>query len=111
MIKKINLLLLIILSTILLSNCSSIQKAFDPQNKNTSEEFLIEKKSPLSMPPDFEKLPEPKSKIEAEKFEEKSDLEELIFKSESNIDTQKSENQEIIGTLEELLIYKIKNNE
>ena len=44
MIKKINLLLLIILSTILLSNCSSVQKAFDPQNKNTSEEFLIEKK-------------------------------------------------------------------
>ena len=50
MIRNIKFSLLIILSTILLSNCGSVQKAFDPQNKNTSEEFLVEKKSPLSMP-------------------------------------------------------------
>ena len=44
MIRNIKLSLLLILSTIILSNCGSVQKAFDPQNKNTSEEFLVEKK-------------------------------------------------------------------
>jgi hypothetical protein len=57
MIKNIKSSLLIIFSTILISSCGSVQKAFDPQNKNTSEEFLVEKKSPLSMPPSFEELP------------------------------------------------------
>ena len=57
MIKNIKSLFLIIISTILISSCGSVQKAFDPQNKNTSEEFLVEKKSPLSMPPSFEELP------------------------------------------------------
>ena len=59
MIKNIKFLILIILGTIILSNCGLMQQAFDPQNKNTSEEFLIEKKSPLSMPPSFEELPVP----------------------------------------------------
>ena len=45
MIKNIKSSLLIIFSTILITNCGTVQKAFDPQNKNTSEEFLVEKKS------------------------------------------------------------------
>jgi starvation-inducible outer membrane lipoprotein len=59
MIKNTKFSLLIIFATILLSNCSTVQKAFDPQNKNTSDEFLVEKKSPLSIPPSFEELPCP----------------------------------------------------
>ena len=59
MIKNIKSLLLIIFSTILISSCGSVQKALDPQNKNTSDEFLVEKKSPLSMPPSFDELPVP----------------------------------------------------
>ncbi len=67
MIKNIKFSFLLIVSTILLSNCGSAQKAFDPQNKNTSEEFLVEKKSPLSMPPSFEELPVPSNeKIDKE---------------------------------------------
>ena len=44
MIKNKKLSILSILITIFLSNCSTVQKAFDPQNKNTAEEFLVEKK-------------------------------------------------------------------
>ena len=28
----------------ILSSCSTVQKAFDPERKNSSEEFLVEKK-------------------------------------------------------------------
>ena len=31
------------------------------QKKNNSDEFLVEKKSPLLMPPDFDELPVPNS--------------------------------------------------
>ena len=67
MIKNIKFLLLIILSSMLLTNCGSVKKAFDPQNKNNSEEFLVEKKSPLSIPPSFKELPVPSN--------EKADIE------------------------------------
>jgi len=60
--KKHKILFLIITINLLLSSCGSVQKAFDPQRKNNSDEFLVEKKSPLSTPPDFEKLPKPKDK-------------------------------------------------
>ncbi|MDC3397000.1 DUF3035 domain-containing protein, partial [Candidatus Pelagibacter sp.] len=54
-----NFTILLILYSILLTGCGSIQRALDPQNKNTSDEFLVEKKAPLSMPPSFKELPIP----------------------------------------------------
>jgi hypothetical protein len=53
MIKNIKSSFLIIFSAILISSCGSVQKALDPQNKNTSDEFLVEKKSPLSIATKF----------------------------------------------------------
>ena len=60
-----------------ISSCGSVQKAFDPQNKNTSEEFLVEKKSPLSMPPSFEELPVP-SNEKVDKESQINNIESLI---------------------------------
>ena len=106
MIKNIKFSLLIILSTTLLSNCGSVQKALDPQNKNTSEEFLVEKKSPLSMPPSFEELPVPSN--------EKVDIENQTNNIESLI-TEKNENEnletdESNKDFEQSILDKIKNN-
>ena len=77
MIKNIKSSLLIIFSSILVSNCGTVQKAFDPQNKNTSEEFLVEKKSPLSIPPSFEELPVP-SNEKVNKESQINNIESLI---------------------------------
>ena len=95
------------MSTILLSNCSSVQKAFDPQNKNTSEEFLVEKKSPLSMPPSFEELPIP-SNQKIDKENQTNNIESLI--TEKNNDTEKLENVESDKDFEQSILDKIKNN-
>ena len=106
MIRYIKFSLLIILSTIILSNCGVVQQAFDPQNKNTSEEFLIEKKSPLSIPPSFEELPVPSN----EKVDEESQLkniESLI--GEKNGD-EKLETVEADQNFEQSILDKIKNN-
>jgi len=107
MIKNTKFSILLILSTILLSNCSSVQKAFDPQNKNTSEEFLVEKKSPLSMPPSFEELPIP-SNQKIDKENQTNNIESLITKK--NNDTEKLENVDSNKDFEQSILDKIKNN-
>jgi len=105
MIRNIKLSLLLILSTIILSNCGSVQKAFDPQNKNTSEEFLVEKKSPLSMPPSFEELPVP-SNEKVDKESQINNIESLITEKNNN---EKLETDESDKNFEQSILDKIKN--
>jgi PBP1b-binding outer membrane lipoprotein LpoB len=106
MIKNIKSSLLIIFSTILISSCSSVQKALDPQNKNTSDEFLVEKKSPLSMPPSFEELPLP-SNEKVNKESQINNIESLITEESNN---EKLETDESDKDFEQLILDKIKNN-
>ena len=50
------------------SSCSSIKEGFTNQKKNSSDEFLVEKKSPLVMPPDYGELPVPNEKKKPRKY-------------------------------------------
>ena len=99
-------LFIITISTILLSSCSSVQKAFDPQNKNTSEEFLVEKKSPLSMPPSFEELPVPSSE-KIDKEIQTNNIESLITENNNNETLEPTESDK---DFEQSILDKIKNN-
>ena len=106
MIKNIKSSLLIILSTILVSSCGTVQKAFDPQNKNTSEEFLVKKKSPLSIPPNYQELPVP-SNEKVNKKSQINNIESLITEKNNNKKT------EALGSnkdFEQSILDKIKNN-
>ena len=106
MIKNIKFLLLIILSGILLTNCGSVKKAFDPQNKNNSEEFLVEKKSPLSIPPSFEELPVPQNE-KIDKENQTNNIELLITEKNNN---ENLETDETNKNFEQWILDKIKNN-
>jgi hypothetical protein len=108
LINKLKILFLIVIYGLLSSSCSTVQKAFDPERKNGSDEFLIEKKSPLSMPPDFEKLPLPQNK-QTDDQNQSDDIETLI----TNSDLDNNENKSIDNAskeLEESIIDKIKSN-
>ena len=107
MTNKTNFIILLILSSILLSSCGSIQKALDPQNKNTSDEFLVEKKSPLSMPPSFEELPVPSTE-KINKENKRNNIKSLI--TEKNSNNEKSENTDTDKDFEQSILDKIKNN-
>ena len=107
MIKNIKSSLLIIFSTILISSCGSVQKALDPQNKNTSDEFLVEKKSPLSMPPSFEELPVPSNQKITEE-NKTNNIKSLI--TEKNSNNEKSANVDTDKDFEQSILDKIKNN-
>ena len=108
LINKLKILFLIVIYGLLSSNCSSVQKAFDPERKNSSDEFLIEKKSPLSMPTDFGKLPLPQNK-QTDDQNQSEDLETLI--TNSQLDNNDNKSTDKAGKeLEELIIDKIKSN-
>ena len=107
LINKFKILFLIIIYGLLFSSCSTVQEAFDPK-KNNSEEFLIEKKSPLSMPPDFEKLPLPQNE-QTDDQNQTDDIETLI--TNSQVDNNQNKSKENTGkALEESIIDKIKSN-
>ena len=92
---------------IFLMSCGTVKNAFDNSKKKSTDEFLVEKKSPLVMPPDFNELPIPKEK------EEKSDAKENEFKtliSKENIENKTDNDKNVNKNLEESLLDKIKNN-
>ena len=90
---------------IILSSCGTIRDGFSSQKKNNSDEFLVEKKSPLVMPPDYNELPIPnEEKIE----KETKDIKSLITKSkqvEINEDLNKKN-----SSFESSILKKIKKN-
>ena len=45
-----------------ITGCGNFRDAVTGQKKKTTDEFLIKKKDPLILPPDYDNLPIPKSK-------------------------------------------------
>ena len=104
--KKYKILTFLILTCLINISCSSVKKAFDPERKNSSEEFLVEKKSPLSMPPNIEELPVPQNENANEKVES-NEIKTLL--NQIGLDN-KEKVQKIDSDTENSLIEKIKNN-
>ena len=51
--------LIILTATLFLSACQSAKDAMTLKKKSSGDEFLVEKKSPLVLPPDYGELPLP----------------------------------------------------
>ena len=104
---KIFLLLNIL---IFLSSCGTVQKAFSNQKKNSSDEFLVEKKSPLVMPPNYDDLPVPQtSKNDSQKINKTNKIQDLITTNE-NKNTDNLNDNTLGDTIEKSLLEKIKQN-
>ena len=101
--KKFNLLFILGITLIILSGCNTLKKGFQNPKKNNSDEFLVEKKSPLVMPPEFNELPIPNQNKDTNKNQENS-IKNLI--KDNNGDTK----QEVSDSdLEGSILSKIKN--
>jgi hypothetical protein len=109
--KKNNYPIFLLIFLFLTYGCQDVKKGIAGKKIDQGEEFLVIKKNPLVVPPDFEKMPLPKNEIDNtnsivtendqdnsfEKFLEIND--EDFDKSNSNINT---------GDLEDKIIEKIK---
>ena len=103
--KKISSILLFAIVFFTFQSCQTVKEGFTSQKKKSTDEFLVEKKSPLVMPPEFNELPVPKSSENVAENETDNNIENLI----SNNDTP--ENSEIQNeNFENSIIEKIKQN-
>src|SRR5210317_2488576 len=106
--RKTKSFILILFASILLGNCSTLKEGFTNNKKNGTDEFLVEKKQPLVMPPDFEKLPLPDVALDtALKKEEKTSSLEKMLKG-SNKTTETNENNSETNSIESKILKEIK---
>jgi len=88
----------------LTSSCGVLSEGFKSPKQNKSDEFLVEKKSPLKLPPDYDQLPTP-LETNNEEIEKESSIEKMI--KDNKNETKKSNSN---SSLEELVLDKIKSN-
>ena len=62
-----------IIVIIFLVGCSDAREGFKSKKLDTGDEFLINKKNPLVVPPDFEELPIPKANKNNSNYDENSE--------------------------------------
>jgi len=79
LVKYINIILLL---TVLITGCTTIKNTLTGASKERSDEFLVKKKNPLVLPPDFDNLPKPVEKTVENNNENKNiDLSSVFKKS------------------------------
>ena len=96
----------LIIILMILSSCGSfseIGKVMRNEKVNTTDEFLVKKKDPLTLPPEYSELPRPGTlEKKNEKENEEKKIKE-IFKIEKEKSFNKNNNQNI----EESILKKI----
>ncbi|WP_262589817.1 DUF3035 domain-containing protein [Candidatus Pelagibacter communis] len=103
MTKKINLSIILIITFAILTGCNTVKKGFQNPKKNSSDEFLVEKKSPLVMPPEFNELPIPDQNNNTQEKQENK-IKNLITENKDDV-----AKEETSGDLEGSILSKIKN--
>ena len=102
--KKIYLFILLI---IILNTSKSVSESFTLKKKNNADEFLVEKKNPLVLPPNYNELPIPKSETLKE---EKSLSFDINLKTES-LSKNRNILQEESSSTEQTILKNIKKND
>ena len=98
--KKITSILILIF---FLSSCGdtldSVKRGLTGTKGNTADEFLVKKKDPLILPPDFESLPLPDEEVTNEEVS--------VF--EKNLETSVESESSGSSSVEESILRKIKS--
>jgi hypothetical protein len=108
---KIKKILSVILSLILLNSCTGFSDAIQGKKRSeNSDEFLVQKKNPLTAPPDMDELPVPSD--EEKRSEEISVDDSDKIKKALNIESNKTEDNNNTNNkknIEKLILEKINN--
>lgn len=99
-----NISLLLITSLILFSCNSNIGKILRNEKISSTDEFLVKKKEPLILPPDYTKIPEPGSLNKEKKMTENNDKIKKILKTQKNESSKKTSSTSV----EKSIIDKIR---
>ena len=103
--KKIRSTFFLVIVFFIFQSCQTVKEGFTSQKKKSTDEFLVEKKSPLVMPPDFNELPLPKMSENIQAVESVNNIEILISNTNSS-ESSGVQNK----NFENSIIEKIKQN-
>jgi len=99
--------ILLLISLIILTSCGGAKDALiGKKRSDTSDEFLIKKKNPLILPPDYEKMPVPVGE-DTEILEDQgnSKIKELVTDTQTKSENNNLEN----SNLEKSILERINN--
>ena len=95
----------IVSAIFLLSSCAesfdSVKRGITGAKRKSADEFLVKKKDPLTLPPNYENLPTPAEKIASKKEDE------MIKKKLKSVDNTIEQSKKI-GSAEESIIDQIR---
>ena len=100
--NKINLLLIVLL---FLTSCGGLKEAgkvLRNEKIKTTDEFLVKKRNPLELPPDYKDIPAPGTLLKKEKNDDEKIKEILKVPKEENTKLKKS------SSIEESILNKIR---
>ena len=106
--KNFKKFILFISLALFMNGCSSVKDGLSGKKQNNSDEFLIKKKTPLILPPDFNSLPMPKNINSVNQQKKELNIKEILeIKSDTKNETSSTTSKSVL--LEESIIKKIKN--
>ena len=105
--RNFNKFITLSITAIILMGCQSISDGLALKKKSGSDQFLIEKKNPLVLPPDFENLPEPTGQETSSINEDEQGIKSILGqKPIKDTNTKKTESSD----LKDSIMKKIKKN-
>jgi len=95
-----NKIVFFMMLSFLITSCESIREGLTGSKNQSTDEFLVKKKDPLVLPPDFENLPNPSERQVS--VEEMTSFEKKLKKqtiSESSSATENSVEESILNQI------------
>ena len=93
----------------LLSACAdtldSVKRGLSGQKAGSTDEFLVEKKDPLVLPPGYDDLPQP-GQTEIDEDPDEKNISDILKSEDSNSNSGSSE----VSSIEESILKNINNN-
>jgi len=95
--------------TLFLFSCSGAKDALQGKKRSdNSDEFLVEKKNPLTVPPDIDVLPVPLDQEEQAQTDDQEDINiKKVLKIDENTDSNISSDNDNQNNLEKSILEKI----
>tara|TARA_Y100000590_G_scaffold464823_1_gene635252 strand:+ start:269 stop:577 length:309 start_codon:yes stop_codon:yes gene_type:complete len=98
--KIIYLIILVFFVTSCAENFDAVKRGLTGAKKNSADEFLVKKKDPLILPPDYENLPTP---------DEESIAQEEISLFEKSLENSIEEGSSASSSVEDSILKKIQS--
>ena len=97
----------LVISLLLLCSCQGVKDALSGKKYENSDEFLVIKKNPLVLPPNFNDLPTPKDVTDVSQIENiENEIEDLLSSVKNNEETLESSSS---SDTEDFVLEKIKD--